>query len=158
MTYLGNNCKMLMCECSMKNVLKSLIFILGLVISSGAFALETTVVLPVDGQKVIFCRYLTTKASGLYYAPQSVKKTPEGYYEMLSLVEYNRPNDKGVQRVVVEQYLAEEYYLVSRMVGFSASNTVVYDNFVESLRWNYISPQDIASVLLYLAKENLHEI
>lgn len=142
----------------MNRIFKELILILMLFVSAEVSALETSVVLPVDGQKVTFCRYLTTKASGLYYAPQSVKKTPEGYYEILSLVEYNRPNEKGVQRVVVEQYLAEEYYLVSRMVGFGVNNRVVYDKFVESLRWNYISPQDIASVLLYLAKENLHEI
>lgn len=142
----------------MKKMIFGIIFSIGMLVSVDGWALETTIILPVHGQQLKFERYLTTKASGLYYAPQSVRKTSDGFYEIVSLVEYNRPNDSGVQRVVVEQYLAEEYYLVSRMIGYAENNKVLYYKYVESPKWNYISPQDIASVLLYLAKENLHEI
>lgn len=122
-----------------------------------SFAFETVMKIPVNGEHVLFSRYLTTKASGLFYAKDNITKTKEGFYNVLSMVEYNNVNKQGVKRVVVEQYLADEYYLVSRMIGYGADNSIVYDKNVESLKWNYISPQDISSLLLYLAKEKFGE-
>ena len=122
-----------------------------------SLAFETVIKIPVNGQNILFSRYLTTQASGLFYARDNITKTKEGFYNVLSLVEYNSVNKQGVKRVVVEQYLADEYYLVSRMIGYGTDNSIVYDKNVESLKWNYISPQDISSVLLYLAKEKFGE-
>ncbi len=140
----------------MKKLL-ALLTIIFISVFSTSFAFETAMEIPVNGKNILFSRYLTTQASGLFYAKDNITKTKEGFYNVLSLVEYNNVNKQGVKRVVVEQYLADEYYLVSRMTGYGADNSVVYDKIVESLKWNYISPQDIASVLLYLAKEKFGE-
>lgn len=142
----------------MKRLLCTFFLFVSLVFTSETKAFEIVQNLPVDGNSTYFERYLTTKASGLFYAPQSVQKTAEGYYEVLSMVEYSKPNSSGVKRVVIDQYLGEEYYLVSRMIGYAEDNQVLYYKYIESPKWNYISPQDTASMLFYLAKENFEKI